>query len=210
MSLDRKRDERVLDLLIEHAPPVVDAYFNPRSRWPSLCVLSTRVGIDVLDYFGVEAEPQPVAVTVGNATWWEVAARISNGWRPTEEELDGSGARYVQVDTEGPGRIQKDGSRGWPGHLVISLRKWSDTLVDLDIGQFYRPQKSIVVPRAVALGVGPEFWSGKAASFLFEEGTGAVYEQLVPSRSFREGADWKRKNPITGKVIRRIREELDR
>lgn len=196
MTDERKKE--IVALLVEHAPPLIDAYFHPRSRFPSLCVFSTRVGIDTLAYFGVAAKPVAVEASAFNR---EMKALLERPEPPTKEEALASGGWLVQIDTE-PG-----GKGGYPGHLVIGIED-DDTLIDLDLGQFARPAKNIVVPRAGVFTMTPEFWEGGAVAYQFERDTVLAYQRLVPPPPWTQGGDWKRKNKVTGQVIRAVRRNL--
>lgn len=209
MSIDRDRDAHVVDLLVKHAPALIDAHFHPREKFPSLCVFSTRVGLDALRYFGVDAEPFPVKAIVGNREWVEAVDRIQAGEKLNAREVEATGARFVEIDTADL-KPMPDGRRGFPGHLVIAL-PWADEIVDLDLGQFRREHKNIYVPRVGHFNVPQGFFTeGSATGYKFERDTTAVYCHLPkPLRPYQTGKDWTTKNSVTGKVIRAIRADLE-
>ena len=104
--------------------------------------MATKIGIAVCRHFGIEARPMSVEALAMNAemvTWIESGENIQN--RP--------GAAWgvgVANDSppEGSGVILRQQKNGWNGHLVIEIPGLG--FMDLNSGQFMRPNKGIFVP----------------------------------------------------------------
>lgn len=101
------------------------------------CVLSTRVGLSVLDAVGVRAIAQPVFVVVYNRKGYQLTQqRVPVSEWPDDAHSLGIDARNVF-----------EGNGGWNGHLVLVVRLPGQprTLIDLTADQFDRPARNMVV-----------------------------------------------------------------
>lgn len=181
--------------LVEVAPAIIDR--NGYPRFPlgarGRCIASTRIGIEVLKAFGVEAIPVPVNTRLINKAY-----RLAMDKRITWEEARKRGAWLLEVDVGEP-----QDSLSWPGHLVIGLPQ-SDTLVDLDLVQFARPLKQIHVPEAVAFDVDKKWWEGKRLTYYALEDGGQLFlERLRDYPPFEVSPDWYDR-PRWWRSVRRI------
>lgn len=176
---------------------------------PSRCVLSTRVGVDVLRYFGVPAEPELVQTFAFSPAYveWVNAGGDPNG-TPHDEWPPGAWSVGIDLRPERPG--------GFPGHVVVRLA--DDALLDLDARQFARPAYGLVVPTTLALRVDPDLWrAGELATFGLDGGSAISYRRLddprlratlaaAPNWRYRAGRESLR--PIIGQTIRVARARL--
>lgn len=168
--------------LVEVAPAIIDR--NGYPRYPlgarGRCIASTRIGIEVLKAFGVEAIPVPVNTRLANEPY---LLALDN--RITWAQAHKRGAWLIEVDVGSP---QDDLS--WPGHLVIGLPQFNG-LIDLDLVQFDRPLKNLHVPEAVSFEVDKLWWNGKRLTFYALEGGGRLFlEKLVTYPPFEVSPDW--------------------
>lgn len=194
-----ERDRRVAELLCEETLPLLSADLGGKL---DLCVLATKVGLDVLRYFGVDAKPLPVVVAALNAPavdWIESDRELPREYGEDADEFEKSGAWIVQIDERDLGEPGR-----YPGHLVVGL-PGEDAILDLSLGQFARPEKGILVPPGGMFDLPEGFADGRRGLYQLEGGGALVYEARPRSDRFRRGADWKRKNPYAGALIRRIR-----
>lgn len=189
----------LLPLLAKLAPEEIRREL-PDAR--DVCVLATRVGYDVLNYFGVESSPVVVRALAFNqpAVAW-INERGPDVSAEQLEEYDATGAWAVAIDEEDygiPGRF--------PGHLVLHVPS-ERALVDLSVDQFARPEHGIVIPRSGIFDVPDDFFSDEGMVMYGLEGGGRLVYFYRPraAKDFRSGVDWKRKNPMSGRVIRKIR-----
>lgn len=193
--------EDVLDLLrvevpreIESHVPTAYARRNDRGR----CVQATRVGIEALRYFGIEARPLVTTMMVGNEDW--VRWMLDGQPLPMPDEV-----WSVGIDPE----PRED--RGYPAHLVIEI---DGQILDLDAGFYSRPHKGIYLPPSVIVPIqrqdDPHL---PIAALDLDDGGAIVYHDRaiahhVPPPDYRSTGAWKQTGKWTGPVIRRMREAL--
>lgn len=165
--------------------PRLEAKFGRRD----LCILATRVALDVAEYFRIPARPVAVRAIAYNA---EFAARVASGGDFSGDwKSDGSysvGIGYGKT----PGK--------WTGHLIAAA---DGVFADFSIGQAEREQYGIITGRAL---VGP--WTG-ADLWKASNDRGTVVEyQLLADDEYLRAPDWcdrKRRRGIVGELIRRVR-----
>lgn len=192
----------VVRLLIEHAPAEIDRH-PIYGRLQGRCLISTRIAVDSLRYFGIATQPVAVAYEAMNAGAVEVLQRELAGETVTYEEALTLGARSVVTETNPSAR-----HFGYPGHLVAVS---GDELIDLDTTQVTRPQFNILAPRAARFELSSEFWNGAALGYDLQAGGRLFYQRLERPAAWNRSPDWKnrgRSAAITGAVIRRIRTAL--
>ena len=175
------------------------------------CIAATRIGNEVLGYFGIPSVPLPVAVAVQNPKLAQLVAAGAILENPKQiEEL---GGYSIGVDPDQPPtRIGE--RKGWNCHLVL----WAPDhrmLVDLSLDQYDRPKRDITVgtvglrlPEEVAEG----FLSG--ANWLpvvRSNGVRVLYLHRADQVGYRTAPDWKRGRyrKAIGTLIRLIRDRLD-
>jgi hypothetical protein len=202
-----EQQQHVIDLLVQRAPSHIDRDYREGSR----CVAATRIAYDVLRYFGIRGKALPVEALAANAPAWEAIREATQRGEPLtreqEDELVARGAWYVQIDTETntPGR--------YAGHLVLGIEEpifdGERGFVDLDLQQFRREQKGILLPDAISASVFPEWWTGEAeARYPLAEDGMFIVRRLREYRPFQHTPDWKRQHPCVGPLIREIRAEV--
>ncbi len=168
-------DERIAALC------VVARRFILKAGWSrDSCLASTRIGIEVLSYFGITGKPLEVTVVAANAL--------------AVEQLDRTGAVDLSTDawTVGVKAGDRDeGDNAWPGaHMVISVPRMH-TIVDLSVDQLHRPQHEIEVPRPVAFEAKPEFFTGERAVQIELPKDGRLfYWPVNPPTGTRGSPDW--------------------
>jgi hypothetical protein len=109
------------------------------------CVLTTRLGLRVLERVGVSARAFPVFVSVHNRQAWDLA---SSGVPIPEWP---NSAHSVGVNES----VINDGRRGWAGHLVLLVKQPGEprVLIDLTADQFDRPIRNLVVGGPVFMDI---------------------------------------------------------
>lgn len=184
--------------LFEGLAPLLAPALEAEFRRRDLCILATRIALDVAAYFGVRAEPVSTRAVVYNAAF---AAHIERGFEDVDiarwKPLDGSYSVGVGFGLPNggvpiPGR--------WNGHLITVAGGWFG---DFSIGQAERPRYDILTgPAIVAPFPQADAWRGELSS-------GAVVEyQVTRDLSYRRGPDWTdkaRRRPIVGAMIRRLK-----
>lgn len=209
---------RILDALVARARPVIRAEFQADS-----CIATTRVGLDVLRYFGIPAQEYPLLVAIFNP---EAVQLLADGL-PMEELA----ARTQAIGPEEPsgpwsvglGMSPVPGGRanGWSGHLVIGSPALG-IVADLSADQASRPHKQIVLePYWASIGDPAWFADPAARQFLMLRERGVL---LVLDRGgtpdpdgYRRSPNWKRRaksdpglyNRLTGQIIRAMKADLD-
>lgn len=175
-----ERKERILHLLLQHARPLICEEFRADS-----CIASTRIGLDVLDYFGILAEPLAVCVTIFNPVMVErrnLGDQLPQNKTEMEEWVKKYGAWAVGVGYGGD-----QGPMKWPGHLVMLVEK--TLMLDLSIDQANRPQHNIEL-HPFGTMVFPEFLSGQES--LLAEVNGCMLRYLVQkdNRGYTASPNW--------------------
>lgn len=175
-----------------------------------LCILSTRVGWDACNYFGVPARPMPVRTLAFNQRWSSHIETVGNVEDESWEKAMEEGAWSIFIDEE-------DHTAGkYPGHLVLvseqdgdHVEGRDDWFLDLSLGQFTRPQYDMNFPDSLTMRVDlPAIESGEAVVFRTDDLAYVTYRFRVDAPDWRRGADWRRKQPISGRVIRSVRDTL--
>jgi hypothetical protein len=188
-------DDAVVWALHTVAPEIIAADFPEHLDH---CILATRIGIEALRYFGIEAEPRPVIAMFFNKVEADGFDTGLDG--EAVKALPGAWGVGIGVDRNAP-----DKRHGWNGHLVIEITGY---LIDLNSGQASRPEQQMPVPSSLTLKR-PAVFEGRLA-YTLEDGVRAVYEPLADQR-WRQAPDWRgddRHRRTTGKVIRAMRKLL--
>lgn len=167
------------------------------------CVASSRLGLAVLERFGIAGRPQPVLVGAFNAEAWELATSgvPIERWPVSAHSV---GVAGTGATTRVPGDLR------WDGHLVLIVRRPGRTrlLVDLTADQLGRPERGIVVPGPVLLGL-PQLWTPKDPGLAqLKEGTVVAYRPNVSDRSWRDAPDWVRPVGVLEEAVEDLVERL--
>lgn len=124
------------------------------------CIASTRIALDILEHFGVEAEPMPLAIFLLNE---EAIQIVESGG--TLEDIKEQTLKYDISHVGGPWSIglgaagDKRANR-WAGHLVAALPQHK-MLVDLSADQVARPQKDMPLEPIVWVVHDEDWWAGR-------------------------------------------------
>jgi hypothetical protein len=161
------------------------------------CVLTTRLGLDVLRYFGVRAEPEPVAIACYNAKAFQAVV---------DGTFTADVGYTVGVGGTGAHTTRPGGISTVDLHLV--LRTLSEPrLVDLSIDQFHRPERDLHLNGAL---VTPVFdlsrWLADDPITVFPAAGGAIRYDRLDDHGYRRVPDWHPKGALaTGIVAATIR-----
>ena len=188
---------RVLLALPEVVRPILLEAIEGRDT----CVVSTRVGLGVLAYFGISARAVPTSFVAFNSAGWEAACSGT----PVEQWPE----HAHSVGAAGPfGRDPITGKLN--GHLVIAAD--DRYLVDMSADQYARPLQDIAIS-ARTLKV-PPGWDWRPGQRLLyrHEGTAFVYE-IAPQEPavWRASPQWRIDadvRDVIGRAIRAMRERL--
>lgn len=150
------------------------------------CILSTRIGLDVLHHYGLTARAQPVRVLAAN----EPAMGLILKKVPHSQWPDDAWS----VGIEGTG-VSDTNMHQWDGHLVILLRNPSRrrTLIDLTADQLDRPARNINIGGPVFMDLAPVWAPG---DMLYTEigqaphRTIVGYEPQVNAGAWQTAPDW--------------------
>lgn len=189
--------KRIITALMKAAPPLIEARAAVRNR----CIMATALGLNVLEYFSIRAQPYPCRVSIWNAAYDELLRNKEQANKMSEDELRKTGAWIRIIDSRCTGP-------GWSGHLVIRLAH--NRLLDLDAQQLARPDKNIFVPSPAVL---LENYSEAGAVYEYE-GTHVVYAQHdnhTIAQQFLKAPDWiktPRDFQLIGATIRATKQVL--
>lgn len=161
------------------------------------CIATTRLGLMVLDHFGVRARPVAVTAYAENIP----AAQLRMQGVPVDEW--GPEAWSVGISNTAPSQ-----GGGWNGHLVLVVRSTDGydfgaprVLVDLTADQFDRAHKGLRVPGPVLFGIaeGHQFTPQDPLSTITRADDGSpdaaiTYRPMAPgvpeARQWRDSPDW--------------------
>jgi hypothetical protein len=204
--------KRVLDAVTEQARPILLEEFRADS-----CIASTKVGLDVLAYFGMRGEPLAVSAMLFNA---EAMTMLNEG--TSMEDLH---AVMKAIPADQPGGpwslglgVGSSQPGTWAGHLVVALPQYR-TIVDLSADQASRPHKGLTVETFHAVIDNTEWWSGEdpIVTFGTSEGATFVLDRRSPDpEGFRSAPNWQAKGSsspalykaLTGRIIRAVKAAL--
>lgn len=199
-----------LDDLIEVARPEILTVLKPDS-----CIGSTRIGIDVLTYFGIKAIPVPVRIFVLNAeanrileetgSYEELAKAVAV---PTKDDEGGPWTMGIGAPDTIPRPDGEDPNK-WAGHLVIGLPEQS-VIVDLSMDQASRPHKGLDL-KCMWYDIDSRWWDlPDSEQRLSLPGGGVAGVQHLDDESYRKSPNWKGKatghngrplQAVTGRII---------
>jgi hypothetical protein len=208
---------RVLDALVAHARPIILTEFTADS-----CIASTRLGLDVLAYFGITGREYAVLVAAFNR---EAAALLEAG-----VSMEDIGARTSAIPADvagGPWTIGIGASPlggrsgGWSGHLVIGIPSIG-VLVDLSADQASRPHKGMVFAPSWQRVADPDWFTDPTGKHGVQDTvTGMLMivdrEAAPDPTGYLESPNWRRRDGrsggeafkrLTGQIIRRMKDDL--
>lgn len=165
------------------------------------CILATKVGREVLHYFGILAHPVAVNLVAGNRPWLDWFVAQSGNPMP-------DGAWAVAASKNYSGRT----GNGWDGHLLLEIPGDPAQLLDLDFQQFARPTYGMDFPPTLLLPLAPairaEDYRALRTVWWADDDSGCVLGiQQTQRTDYRTAPDWQRYShrQIIGPLIRAIR-----
>ena len=189
--------------LLQEAPPLIKERY-PETR---VCVFASRVAIEVLHYFGIQAQPWSWRLVAMNAI---AADAYAQGRRMSDTWDDGGFA----LGQDGSGAILDPRGYRWDGHLTAMVPRFcvvdgeeGALLVDLSLGDLNRPDKAIHTAPLGATVPQRLIDERLRVHIPLPEGGIAMYEPLV-SDVWRQAPDWRvqaRWKPLVGELIRALR-----
>jgi hypothetical protein len=189
------KKELVLQGLLKHARSEILKEFRADS-----CIVSTAVGIDILNHFNVMAEPLAVRTSIFNEPF---ASRLSKlqSWpnKKQVEEWSKEGSYSVGI---GFGAQQVD---KWAGHLVVLVEK--QFILDLSIDQASRPQYNMVL-NPFLVEVNKEFFSGTPKVFNLNQCVIRI-DLLKDNKDYLLTPDWEFKNRRS-KIVTRLLQIIEK
>ena len=186
--------------LLRLGPPLVKAIYSDTR----VCVLSARVAIEVLHYFGVDARPFPCRVVAMNA----IAAEGFVAGMSWPDIFEAGGYSLGQM-----GKGPLPGKR-WDGHLAALVEHYcvedgekGALLVDFSLADLNRPDKGVHTAPLRATVPQRLIDDGTRIVLPLPEGGIAMYEP-IEDNYWRQAPDWvdtKRWKPLVAQIIRALR-----
>ena len=182
--------------VLEAIAPILQPVLYQRFHRRDLCILSTRVALDVCEHFGVEAREQPVKCMVYNR---QFDARVQSGPGAFDEDnwmADGSYSVGVGFGFN----PRTDPEYKWNGHLIVI---GPDCFGDFSIQQAERPEHDILIGTAVVSDyTGVNHWRVANAD-------DTTIEYWLTANNYYTGSpDWRdetRRRRLVGTLIRQVR-----
>jgi hypothetical protein len=181
----------VVDALLRTGWREIERYYIN----PGRCIASARITIEVLNDYGISAEP----VSVDAAVFNETAVRLLED---PDAEIPAGGKPYVIFigPEAGPALAGK-----WPGHLVAVAA--GRLLIDLTLPEFSRPASGIDL-QPIAVPVSERFLHGTEIAHTRFGPTAVRWKALPEDRSYRGSPLWAERERIrapAGRIIKAMR-----
>lgn len=190
---------KIIRRLVEFTPSTLAPFIRPDVH--GRCVAATRAGLDVLNRFGIDAEPLAVDVRAFNpaAVQW-----ILDGSPGGPEEFTRRGCYMLTSDVPDGAPVlpptRPNGGRGWGRHLVLRVPS-RGLVLDLDMRQLARPEFGVDVPDAAAFT-----WGDAAGLVLDTPGGARIVYTPRDDRAYLDAPDWRHASPaIVDRLARLIR-----
>lgn len=177
----RRDPSQIVQRYAKAASVVLPALFGRRD----CCVNGTRIAIEVLQRFGVEAVPVATQCRVMNALWFQKMREL--------ERLPQSDAEVEEWCQTGAWAVGSSGvtdGHGYGNHLIAYVPK-SRYVIDSAAGQFSRPEREIKVPQAIAGLTDVDMLKGSLAILVGEGDVVVSYQPLLDEKSFRFLPGWQ-------------------
>jgi hypothetical protein len=162
------------------------------------CLPATRVTIEVLNYFGISAKPQPVSVLIYNKKF--VDAVMSAGGKPDMEAILNSDPEHWSLGLGMPELKHKlVGPKGYDYHMVAIA---DGVMIDLTLPQANRPQYNIVLPSVY-------FHTEGKKQFSFEANGCMIVYTLREDSTFTTLRAWRDEEykVVAGELIRELKKK---
>lgn len=206
-----EHEEAVLQSLLAVARPLILDEFSADS-----CIASTRIAIDVLDYFGIKADRMPISIAVFNQ---EAVTELASG--TTMVNLHNKMATISVEEPGGPWSVGvgSGAGTGWAGHLVATIPD-AGILIDLSIDQGNRPHKGLDLGPYAAIIEDPDWWADPTKTYAYQtpDEVVLIFDRRVPDPTgYLRSLNWKRRSShhepaifktVTGNIIRAVRAHL--
>lgn len=201
MAADVMTPQRAITRLLAYAPPLFASLPLP----PHNCIMATRVTIDVLGRFGIEAQPRSVLAAVANGAYacWRSRVLAARAVRHPEERPPASAwCIWAGLPDAAPP------AGHWPGHLIAFLPALSQ-LIDLDFHAFARPDKALAVPPAIVAD-----WPAEdaAVTYAARDRLGRPYyvryERQDDNRGYTTAALWRPGHPDVAAIVDTIEQTM--
>lgn len=177
--------------LFSRLAPLVAPALEERFGRRDLCVLATRVVMDVAAYFGLDVRPLPVSAVVYNAAF---AVHVDEGDLDVRKwESDGSWSVGIGFGLDG------DAVGKWDGHLIAASGAYFG---DFSINQAERVERGIVLGTAIVGPFEDDMWR-----YVSGDGTRVEYQRIMNDR-YVTAPDWRdpvRRKRVVGELIRKVR-----
>ncbi len=209
------RTKRILSILVENANIITHVLGHDS------CIPATKIAIEVLERFGINAEPLTVTTTAWNDTFQEYVDRT--GMLPqTQAERDACHAQGCwaigcgfMFERTADGTVLPRDTKKWAGHLIVVTDGYG---LDMAISQVSRPQYGMELSSGVCFEV-PEGFSDKEMDTLThvpQEVRGPVlliYTSKPKNRSYLQTGGWNRREelrPFVDRLIHIVRTALQK
>lgn len=197
---------KALELLAAYGWEELAKEFNP-----DCCIAASRIGLDVLRYFGVHAEPIVVELLVVNAAFGRKLfeySRTHTEQPPADVALswqtDEVGGWAILVGSEQGAVKFSVGTPGFGGHVVLLVEgRW---LLDLSIQQANRPEKHINLPNAILTEVRRQWPNDGSLALVQENGCVLSYRPKESPEDLTTTPDWsdQKRHTAALRLIRRM------
>jgi hypothetical protein len=195
---------KVINRLMRDLPPLLAHTVLSRNR----CILATRLGIDALAHFGIEAVPRSVSTAVANDHYVQWHIDSVDAVTPIEPPATAHCVWVgVTADDVQPNGVDET-AKTWNGHVVVYVPART-LMLDLDFQAFARPAKRLALPPAVAAEWPPDL---DVINYQQRDARGrpfvAHYERADGNTGYTVAADWRSERPFVAALVKTLVEHM--
>lgn len=186
---ERRRVGQIVTAYADVARPLMRQWLSPNS-----CIAATRITMNILNVFGIDARPLPVVATVHNPAWLALGRKLKRQPTVDEQKADPGNAWSVGLgfnDPESRDSYPVD-PNNWAGHLV-ALTLNDALLIDGAIDQASRPQYDMPIPPIVLVQETTARFLDGSGSVVGETPDGVIisYHRNLTPDLYEHAPDWR-------------------
>jgi hypothetical protein len=198
----KRRDERVIEALVETARPIILGGVGTYAFRRDSCIASTRIGTLALAEFGVRAHVIGASYIMFNAAYRRQVAEDGGVPASVEDYREDSHSLGLGLPPFDDGNI---------GHFVIAIG--GSLMVDLSADQLSRPEKGWTIDRPIVANMPAGWKKGRERVWTHTDAYSVGIQAEPANKNFVRSRDWtlrSRYQPFVAAVTAAMRAHLAR